>query len=135
MPAISAASLSETLEMCLAKNRREASATPWIGKGAALAEPDVVQVQLEHLVLGQPALEDERHELILDACGSERAVARQERVLHQLLRQRAAAAQVGLAAGQVVPDRATRCRSDRRRRGRRSGGPRSRGPPAPRAAG
>ena len=74
------------------------------GERAALAEPHVVQIELEDLILAQPALEDERHELILHL--ADRApFLREERVLDELLRQRAAAAQVRLAAGRVVPDR------------------------------
>ena len=85
------------------------------GERAALAERHVVQVQLEDLVLGQPALEDERHELILQLAQRACVRRREERVLDQLLRERAAAAQVGSLAGQVFPERRTRCRSDRRR--------------------
>ena len=92
--------------MSLPKNSREASATPWMANGAALPERDVVQVQLEDLVLGQPALEDERHELLLELAASRLRSRRQERVLDQLLRERAAAAQVGLVAGQVRDTRA-----------------------------
>ena len=59
----------------------------------ALAEHDVVQVQLEDLVLGEARLEHERHELFLELA-AQGLLRRQERVLDDLLRDRAAADQV-----------------------------------------
>ena len=101
---------------------------------AALSEIDLVQIQLEDLVLGQPLLDDERHEL-LGELAAHRLLGRQQQVLDQLLRQRAAADEIGLVAAEVGDDRAERIESDRRRDGRRSGGPRSRAPPGARACG
>ena len=73
------------------------------GEGAALAEGDVVQVELENLVLGEARLEHHRHEPF-DHLPLRRLVRRQERVLDQLLRDGAAARQVGLVAEDVAED-------------------------------
>ena len=102
---------------------------------SALAEPDVVQIELEDLILASAAARattamNHSEQLALRA-----PLRREERVLDQLLRERAAAAQVRLAAEDVVQDARWRCRSDRRRGDRRSGGLRSRAPPGSCAAG
>ena len=73
------------------------------GKRSALPEPHIIQIELEDLILAQTALQDERHELVLHL--ADRAtLLREERVLDELLRQRAAAAEILLPAGHVVPD-------------------------------
>ena len=80
---------------------------PMDGEGAPLAEIHLVQVQLENLVLGGLALQDERHEL-LEQLAAERLLGRQEEILDQLLRQRAAADEVFLLAADVGDDGAHR---------------------------
>ena len=72
---------------------------------AALPEVDVVQVHLEDLILRDPALEDERH-VLFGQLAAQRLLRRQEEVLHQLLRDGAAADQVLLLAAQVRDHRA-----------------------------
>ncbi len=56
------------------------------GDRAALAEVDLVEVRLEDLVLRVFRLEDDRHQG-LDGLALERALGREEHVLHELLRQ------------------------------------------------
>ncbi len=73
------------------------------GKRAALAEVDVVEIQLEDLVLRRLALEDDRH-VLLGELALERLLGREEEVLHQLLRDGAAAHQVRPIAAQVGDD-------------------------------
>ena len=70
--------------------------TPWISNGPRWPSVDVVQVQLEDLLLREAALEHERHELLLQLA-PQRLLRRQEHVLDDLLRQRAAADQIRLA--------------------------------------
>jgi hypothetical protein len=72
---------------------------------SALAQVDVVQVELEDLVLGGARFEDDREELLLELAPV-RLLLRQEEVLHELLRQGAAADEVGPIALQVGDDRA-----------------------------
>ncbi len=62
VPAIVAASVSDRLETSLPKNSRAASRHAVDRERSALAEPHVVEIQLENLVLGQPPLERDRHE-------------------------------------------------------------------------
>ena len=78
---------------------------PVHGKRTALAEIDVVEIQLEDLVLRCLALEDDRH-VLLGELALERLGGREEKVLHQLLGDRAAADQVPAIAAQVGDDRA-----------------------------
>jgi hypothetical protein len=74
---------------------------------AAVAEVHLVQVQLEDLILGQPALRDHRHELFAQLA-RHALLGREQQVLHELLRQRAPAHEVRLVAFEV---------RDHRRRG------------------
>ena len=78
---------------------------PVHGERAVLAQVHLVQVQLEDLVLAQPALEDERHELLLELA-PERLLRREDHVLDQLLGDRAPADQVRPVAAQVGEERA-----------------------------
>jgi hypothetical protein len=77
----------------------------------ALSEVHLVQVELENLVLRRASLEDERHEL-LRHLAPHRLLERvrddvgEEDVLDELLRDRAAAFQVGLVARHVGDERA-----------------------------
>ncbi len=73
------------------------------GKGAALAEHDVVQVQLEDLLLGEARLEHERHELFLQLA-PHRLLGREECVLDDLLRERGRAFEIRPVATQVRDD-------------------------------
>ena len=77
------------------------------GERAALAQVHVVQVELEDLVLRRLALEDERH-VLLGQLSLQRLLGRQEEVLDQLLRDRAAADQVRPIAAHVGDDGAHR---------------------------
>ena len=83
-------------------------------KRSAIAEIDVVQVELEHLFFGRPDVEDDRHELLEDLAAP-RALARlllddhflgQEKVPRQLLGNRAGAFQIGAVAERVGDNRA-----------------------------
>jgi hypothetical protein len=83
-------------------------------EGAAVAEIDVVEVQLEDLVLGRLDLQDDRHELLehlaavrpLPRLRFNRKLVGQEEVARQLLRDGAAADQVRPVAKQIREDRA-----------------------------
>ncbi len=90
---------------------------------SAVAEIHLVQIQLEDLILRQAALGDDRHELFLEL-PRVGLLGREQQVLDQLLRQRAAAHQVAPSrrAGWSSPRPPSR--SGRRRGGRRSGDPR-----------
>ena len=100
-PAIVAASASVTLRTSLPKKMRAASGHAVDRERPALAEHDVVQVELEDLILGESRLEDERHELFLQLA-AQGLLRRQERVLDDLLRERAAADQVRRVAAEFV---------------------------------
>ena len=76
-------------------------------KRSALAEIDLVQVHLEDLVLRRLALENDRH-VLLGELALERLLGREEEVLDELLRERAAADEVLPVAAQVRDDRADR---------------------------
>ena len=75
------------------------------GERSALPERHVVQVQREDLILRQPPLERDRHEPFGELA-LQRLFGCQERVLDELLRDGAAAAQVFLPADDVVDRRA-----------------------------
>ncbi len=100
-----AASLSERFVTSLPKIQPGGFGDAVHGKRAALAEIHVVEIQLEDLVFGRLALEDDRH-VLLGELALERLRGRQEEVLHQLLRDGAAADQVRAIAAQVGDDRA-----------------------------
>ena len=95
-------------------------------EGAA-AHIGAVEIELEDLVLGEPRLEPDREERLLDLA-LDGALVGQEQVLGELLRDRGAA--LHHAAGARVGQRARgTCRAGRCRNARRSAGPRSRAPP------
>ena len=72
---------------------------------SALPERHVVQIQLQDLVFGEPRLEHDRHEPF-GHLPLGRLLRREEGVLDQLLRDRAAAGGVGLVAEDVAEHRA-----------------------------
>ena len=74
-PAISAASDSVRLLDVLAEEDPRRLGDAVERERAAMAEIDVVQIQLEDLVLGRLGLEDHRHEL-LEQLAPDRALAR-----------------------------------------------------------
>ena len=77
------------------------------GERPTLAEIHVVQVQLEDALLGEAPFEYQRHHLLAHLARV-RLVWREERVLDELLRQRAAALEIRLLAAHVRDDRADR---------------------------
>ena len=77
------------------------------GKRAALPEVHLVEIELEDLLLRRLPLEDERH-VLLGEFAPERLLGCEEEVLDQLLRDRAAAHQVGPIAAHVGDDGADR---------------------------
>ena len=109
----------------------------------AVAEVDLVQIELEDLFLGGLGLEHDRHEL-LEQLAPDRTAPRllflghllgEEEVAGELLRDGAGAHQVGALAAQVGHERPRPCGSGRCPDARRSGGLRWPARPAARAPG
>ena len=103
IPAIVAASAEREVGDVPAEEQPRGFADAVDRERSALTEPHVVQVQLEDLRLREPPLEHDRHEPFghLPAQGF---FLRQERVLHELLGQRAAAPRVLALVEDVAED-------------------------------
>ena len=75
------------------------------GERAALAQVDIVEVQLEQLVLAEALFQHDGHDL-LEQLAAQRLLGREQRVLDDLLCERAAANEVRPVASEVRDQRA-----------------------------